>query len=126
MRVKDFTAEFTVPATATEYAAEVYYLREDRAASAPATRADLAKVLEAQLDVIALPTDAEIEVDILAPDSDPTEAGNWRTDRQSYTATGLNTPLALAYRHGVRIRCKSGGTDGTATVDVAWVGAESE
>lgn len=126
-RIKDFNATFTVPVTSGQYAPEVYYLRLDRPLTAPVTLADLASVVELQIDAVTYPTGATIEVDVLKPDSAPATAGNWRTARASYTTTGLKTPIALSGRRGVRIRMKSGGTAETGEADVTWlVGDDSE
>ena len=126
-RIKDFAATFTVSATLNEYAAEVYYLREDNPEAAPTALKDLASVIELQADLVAVPAGATLEVDVLKPDSDPATAGNWRTARQAYTTTGLKTPVALSGRRGVRVRMKSGGTAGDGEADLAWlVGGEEE
>lgn len=111
------TTSFTVPAGAGSYAPEACYLNRQNVA---ATGVAFDEVVEVQNMIAALPATAAIEVDLLKPNGDPTQAGDWLTAVVSYSATGLQSILSLARWVGVRIRAKSGGTSGTATLHTEW------
>ncbi len=113
LTVSERTLDFAVPGGAGAYAPEVLYLNRDNLVT---TGPD--EVGEMQLLVAALPTSAIVEVDLCAPGSG--FGGTVRTAVQTYNALGLTSVLSLAGWRGVRIRVKSGGTSGTATVDASW------
>jgi hypothetical protein len=112
--------DMTVPAGAASYAPEVIYLNRDWLNAGALVPSDMAVVSELQLVGTALPATAELVVDLLKPGGDPTAGGDWILDAFSYDAIGANTPIALSRWYGVRVRAKSGGTGGTATVAVRW------
>ena len=68
----------------------------------------------------ALPATAQIEVWVLKAGGVPETAGDWVYSGTAYTTLVLQTPLAMAPWVGVKLRAKSGGTGGTATVSAAW------
>lgn len=111
---------FAVSGTASAYADEVLYLGTAPAGALPKGRGELDVVSELQVYVESLPAAAEIEVDLLQADGDPNVAADWINGISVYNATGLQTILALAAWHGVRIRAQSGGTSGSAVVHVSW------
>jgi hypothetical protein len=110
--------DFAVPAGSGDYAPEILYLRRATPDTLPAESYLFDEVTELQTLIAAIPATATVEVDVLKPNDVP--GGTWRLAVQSWTTTGLKTILALAMWDGVRIRVKSGGTAGTATVDAAW------
>jgi len=111
------TTTFTVPAGAGSYAPEVCYLNRQNMA---ATGVAFDEVVEVQNVIAALPASAAIEIDLLKPNGDPTQSGDWLTALVVQSSTGLQSILALARWIGVRIRAKSGGTGGTATLHTEW------
>jgi hypothetical protein len=80
-----------------------------------------ARVVEAQVFVESLPAAATIEVDLLKPGSDPTQAASWNLAVDSINSTGLKTAQAFTGWPGVRYRLKSGGTAGDAIVSVSYI-----
>jgi hypothetical protein len=113
LSVSERTVAFVVPAGAGAYAPEILYLnRDNRVTTSPD------EVGEMQLYIASLPASATVEVDLLAPGE--SFSGTLRTAAQTYTANGLTSVLSLAGWRGVRIRVKSGGTGGTATLDASW------
>ncbi len=121
-KIRSRSMDFTVPATAGQYAPEVMYLRRSDQATQP-EKADLLDLVEeVQALVVLLPTGASFELELLKPASAP--SGTWRATGRSYSTTGLKTPEAISRWLGVRFRAKSGGTAGTATLDAHWWGVE--
>jgi len=113
LTVSERTGSFTVTASAGAYATEVLYMARSNVATAPPD-----EVGELQLYISALPASAVVEVDLLVPGQ--SMGGTWRTAAQTYNTVGLTSVLSLAGWRGVRIRVKSGGTGGTATIDASW------
>jgi hypothetical protein len=106
---------FTVPAGAGAYAPEVLYLNAD---NDKRTMPDVVGRLS--LLLVNLIATVAIEVDLLKPGGDPSNATHWRTAMKSYNTAGLQALLELGNWIGVRIRAKSGGTAGVQEIDVAW------
>lgn len=115
LQTSERTIAFTVPGGAGSYAPEILYCAQKNQAIATQPPDEVG---ELQLFIASLPASAAVEVDLLSPGA--TMAGTWRTTAQSYTANGLTAVLSLAGWRGVRIRVKSGGTGGTATIDASW------
>lgn len=115
LTVSERTLAFAVPVTGGNYAPEILYLAQKN--QAIATQAP-DEVGECQFYISTLPTSAIVEIDLLAPGQLMT--GTWRTVAQTYNANGLTAVLSLAGWRGVRVRVKSGGTSGTATIDASW------
>lgn len=110
---------FTVPAGSGEYAPEVLYLAPT---NDPKSGLDCVERLRAL--VRSLPASAEIEIDLRKPGGgDPTLDASWNLDVgvASIAAIGLTALLEYAGWPGVRVRARSGGTGGTAVVDVSWI-----
>lgn len=106
---------FTVSDSSDEYAPEEYYV--STRGTLRTSPEDLDSVLEVQVFVRTLPTDAVLEMDLLQTGGDPETPAHWNIGAQSWNATGLATPVALSDWPGVRFRMKSGGTAGTGRVD---------
>lgn len=121
-QVRSHSQDFTVSGTPDEYAPEVFYLRRADQATQPTDVGYLDLVEELQALVVTLPAGAVVEIEVLKPGDAP--SGTWRATDRSYTLTGLQTPEAFSRWLGVRIRVKSGGAAGTATVDAHWWGGE--
>lgn len=108
---------FAVPATSGQYAPEVIYLRQQQDGGT----FDAIERLSAYVD--ALPSGATVEVDLLKANSAnrATPAStDWLGPAATVTATGLADLITLAGWYGGRIRVKSGGTAGTATLHATW------
>jgi hypothetical protein len=111
--------DFTVPAGAGQYAAEVFYFTSDGEATGFGGNA---RINEISIAVDSIVTDAEVELDLLRPGSTPgssTDADYFLAQR-SFTTTGLQTIVQLAGWMGGRLRVKSGGTAGTQVLGVSW------
>lgn len=111
---------FTVPAGAGSYAPEVLELKQgDTGPGAPVTLWDHVDELREMVE--ALPATAQIEVDLLIAGKSGAQVADWLLNVTApLTATGLGPIVQLAGWYGVRVRAKSGGTGGTATVSVSW------
>ena len=108
--------DFTVPAGAGTYAPEVYYL------TSKGVTVEVGEVLaapmEVQANVITLPTDAELEMDILRNDADKALEASWAVGTV-WTELGLAaSPTPLSRWQGVRFRMKSGGNAGAGVAEV--------
>lgn len=114
------TVEFDIPGTGGNYASEVVYLVQRDRTTLPKSMGEFDRVTEVQVNVISLPAGASVQIDLLKPGGDPEVAGHWRLDVVSLTALGLAVPQPLPQARGVRVRGKSGGTSGTAEVDIYW------
>lgn len=110
------TLDFTVPAANGTYAPEILYCNVDNDAR---TGMDVVSQLSAA--VTQLPAGATLEVSILKIGGQPKVDGDWIATGTSYAAVGLGALLGLAAWSGVRLRAKSGGTAGTATVHASWM-----
>jgi hypothetical protein len=114
------TLTFTVPAGAGTYATEVYFLGDNIAHVDPNQRTagmDFIEWLTANLP--ALIATATVEVDVLMPGGDPTNAAHWLSAFTSFNAAGWGGIKQLIDNR-CRVRCKSGGTAGTQTVHMYW------
>lgn len=100
---------FAVPAGAGSYAPEVFYF----GLGTGGLPAQLDAVDEARIDVVALPTSAVLEIDLLKAD------GTFDTAVDTCTVTGLQDGLSFGGLKG-RMRCKSGGVAGTASGVGSW------
>jgi len=110
---------FVVPAGAGSYAPEIIYLR-----MTPTQMGSLFDpVSELTVIVESLPAAAQIEIDIIKPGTaqeGDAVAGNWLTNLQTHTSTGIKALLQLARIAGIRLRAKSGGTAGNSVVHAWW------
>lgn len=113
--------DFAVPVANGEYAPEVVYLKQNDKDSAAKKDGPLDHVSEITLHLGTMVTGATVEVDLLRAGGDPTNASHWLTAAKSYDAAGLQDPIFLTEWRGVRVRAKSGGTDGTQTVSMSWI-----
>lgn len=109
--------DFTVPAGADDYAPEIYYLTRKGVV------VDVDEVLstpyEVQANIITLPTDAALEMDILRNGADKALEASWSLARTSWTELGLAPqPTPLSQWGGVRFRMRSGGSAGAGEAEV--------
>lgn len=110
---KGRTETFVIPVTGGNFAPEIIYLRRTIAAG----EWQFSPVIELVVFVNSLPTSASIDVDILKPGGDPTNAADWFAPAFSFTTTGQQTSQPV-FATGIRIRGKSGGTAGNAEIGV--------
>lgn len=104
---------FAVPAGAGDFAPEVLYC------AAPTT--DVTKLHqpdEFQALIEELPTAAEVVVEHLRVEGDPTDNADW-VEGDVYTYLGL-TSLYAMLAQPTRVRVRSGGNAGSATVSARW------
>jgi hypothetical protein len=102
---------FTIPGEADEYAAEELVLNEG-AGDRP--------VYDCSTLVEVMPTAATIEVWLLRVGGNADTEAHWINTGVEYTAAGLTALLQLGAWVGVKLRGKSGGTGGNATISVSW------
>lgn len=105
---------FSVPAASGDYATDVIVCRPDNAAGVPDS------VVELDLNVVSLPSGASIEVEQLKIGGNASDDDDWMA-AESITSDGAQDLIAFSGWPGVRIRAKSGGTDGDAEVHAAWL-----
>lgn len=111
--------DFAVPAGAGAYAPEVLYLKNERG-----EKTGLYHQVEALVvNVESLPAGAQVEVDVLKANGNPSAEADWVKNVDRAAAIGLYAPVELAGWNGVRIRAKSGGAAGSAKTHVSWHGA---
>jgi len=103
---------FAVPIGAGDYAPEVLYLSLSGAAEA----LDFVNEYEGLCE--ALPTDAELYVEVLRLDGDIAEPTDWFV-LETIGATGM-TSIDPHLGWKMRVRAKSGGTAGDADFSLAW------
>lgn len=107
---------FVIPVTSGNFAPEIIHLRRTIVSG----EWQFSPVVDIVVFINSLPTAAEIDVDILKPGGDPTNASDWFTPAFSYTTTGQQASQPL-FAAGVRVRGRSGGTAGNAEVAVYYV-----
>lgn len=107
---------FAIPAGNGSFAPEIVYLRRTIVAG----EWQFSPVVDIVVFIESLPTDAQIDVDVLKPGGDPTNASDWFTPNFSFTSTGQQASQPL-FAAGVRIRGKSGGTSGDAEVAIYYL-----
>jgi hypothetical protein len=77
-------------------------------------------VYDCSVLVEALPATATVEVWLLRVGGDFDTEAHWINSGVDYDAVGLQSLLQLGAWAGVKLRGKSGGTDGDATISVSW------
>lgn len=106
---------FNVPAASGQYAPEVLYCNIDNDVR---TGMDVVKELTQHIE--SLPAGATIEIDLLKAGGAAGNTADWMVAVFSVNAIGFVQPRALGGWRGVRVRAKSGGTAGPATVHSVW------
>ena len=101
---------FTIPGTATNYAAEKLDITAGAAKSG---------VQEISILIESLPASAAIELWLCRHGGDPSNASHYALAK-SYTAIGLQDVVAVSSWRGAELRGKSGGTGGSAVVSATW------
>lgn len=100
---------FTVPASG--YATQVVYCAPD--GSLPENNGLYHGVEELLIVFHDINTDSLLEVEFH-------DGSTWSTDTVELSTKGVYEPIPLMGIRGVRVRCKSGGTAGTAKAIIAW------
>lgn len=103
---------FAIPLTAATYAPEELYLSLTGAAEA------LDFVNEYEGLVESLPTDADLVIEVLRLDGDPTEDADWFV-LETIGSVGM-TSIDPHLGWHLRVRGKSGGTAGDSVLSMAW------